>query len=178
MPLLADLKPGGRFVASTCTAPAAPALVANRLRAAGALHDDAITVSGRTIGEEAAAAVETPGQEVVRPMSAPLKAHRRAGRSCAATSRRTGCVVKVAGHDFGTYRGPARVFDGEEAAFEAVQAGRIHAGDVVVIRHEGPKGGPGMREMLGGHRRPSSARDSAIRWRSSPTAGSRAQRTA
>jgi dihydroxy-acid dehydratase len=148
VPLLADLKPGGRFVAVDLHRAGGTRLVANRLRAAGALHEDAITVSGKTIGEEAAAAVETAGQQVVRPVSAPLKP---TGGLVILRGNLApdGCVVKVAGHDFGTYRGPARVFEGEEAAFEAVQAGRIHAGDVVVIRHEGPKGGPGMREMLG-----------------------------
>jgi dihydroxy-acid dehydratase len=148
VPLLADLKPGGRFVAVDLHRAGGTRLVASRLCAAGALHEDAITVSGKTIGEEAAAAVETAGQQVVRPISAPLKA---TGGLVILRGNLApdGCVVKVAGHDFGTYRGPARVFEGEEAAFEAVQAGRIHAGDVVVIRHEGPKGGPGMREMLG-----------------------------
>ena len=148
VPLLADLKPGGRFVAVDLHRAGGTRLVASRLRAAGALHDDAITVSGKTIGQEAAAAVETAVQQVVRPISAPLKA---SGGLVILRGNLApdGCVVKVAGHDFGTYRGPARVFEGEEAAFEAVQAGRIHAGDVVVIRHEGPKGGPGMREMLG-----------------------------
>ena len=148
VPLLADLKPGGRFVAIDLHRAGGTRLVASRLRAAGALHDDAITVSGKTIGEEAAAAVETEGQQVVRPVSAPLKP---TGGLVILRGNLApdGCVVKVAGHDFGTYRGPARVFEGEEAAFEAVQSGKIHAGDVVVIRHEGPKGGPGMREMLG-----------------------------
>ncbi len=148
VPLLADLKPGGRFVAVDLHRAGGTRLVANRLVAAGALHQNAITVTGLTIGEEAASAVETPGQEVVRRASAPLKA---TGGLVILRGNLApdGCVVKVAGHDFGTYRGPARVFDSEEAAFEAVQAGRIHAGDVVVIRHEGPKGGPGMREMLG-----------------------------
>ena len=148
VPLLADLKPGGRFVAIDLHRAGGTRLVASRLRAAGALHDDAITVSGKTIGEEAAAAVETAGQQVVRPVSAPLKP---TGGLVILRGNLApdGCVVKVAGHDFGTYRGPARVFEGEEAAFEAVQSGGIHAGDVVVIRHEGPKGGPGMREMLG-----------------------------
>ena len=148
VPLLADLKPGGRFVAVDLHRAGGTRLVANRLQAAGALHDRAITVSGKTIGEEAASAVETAGQEVVRPISAPLKP---TGGLVILRGNLApdGCVVKVAGHDFGVYTGPARVFEGEEAAFEAVQAGRIHAGDVVVIRHEGPKGGPGMREMLG-----------------------------
>jgi dihydroxy-acid dehydratase len=148
VPLLADLKPGGRFVAVDLHRAGGTRLVASRLQAAGALHDGAITVSGKTIGEEAASAVETPGQEVVRPVSAPLKP---TGGLVILRGNLApdGCVVKVAGHDFGVYTGPARVFEGEEAAFEAVQGGRIHAGDVVVIRHEGPKGGPGMREMLG-----------------------------
>jgi dihydroxy-acid dehydratase len=148
VPLLADLKPGGRFVALDLHRAGGTRLVANRLRAAGLLHHDAITVSGRTIGEEAATAVETPGQEVVRPLASPLKP---SGGLVILRGNLApdGCVIKVAGHNFGTHRGPARVFDGEEAAFDAVQSGRIHAGDVVVIRHEGPKGGPGMREMLG-----------------------------
>jgi dihydroxy-acid dehydratase len=148
VPLLADLKPGGRFVAVDLHNAGGTRVVASRLKAAGALHAHAITVSGRTIGEEADAAVETPGQQVVRPVGDPLKS---SGGLVILRGNLApdGCVVKVAGHDFHTYRGPARVFDSEEAAFEAVQAGRITAGDVVVIRHEGPRGGPGMREMLG-----------------------------
>ena len=148
VPLLADLKPGGRFVAIDLHRAGGTRVVASRLKTAGALRADALTVSGRTIGEEADAAVETPGQEVVRPISAPLKP---TGGLVVLRGNLApdGCVVKVAGHDYGSYRGTARVFDGEEAAFAAVQEGRIGAGDVVVIRHEGPKGGPGMREMLG-----------------------------
>ena len=148
VPLLADLKPGGKYVAIDLHRAGGTRLVANRLQAAGALHVNAMTVTGKTIGEEAARAVETTGQQVVRPVSAPLKP---TGGLVILRGNLApdGCVVKVAGHDFGTHRGPARVFDGEEAAFEAVQSGRIKAGDVVVIRHEGPKGGPGMREMLG-----------------------------
>ena len=148
VPLLADLKPGGRFVAVDLHRAGGTRLVAQRLQAAGALHASAMTVTGKTIGDEAAQAKETPGQEVVRPVSSPLKP---TGGLVILRGNLApdGCVVKVAGHDFGVHRGPARVFEGEEAAFAAVQAGRITAGDVVVIRHEGPKGGPGMREMLG-----------------------------
>jgi dihydroxy-acid dehydratase len=148
VPLLADLKPGGRFVAVDLHRAGGTRLVAQRLQAAGALHAGATTVTGRTIGEEAAQAIETPGQQVVRPVSSPLKP---TGGLVILRGNLApdGCVVKVAGHDFGVHRGPARVFDGEEAAFAAVQSGGIKAGDVVVIRHEGPKGGPGMREMLG-----------------------------
>jgi dihydroxy-acid dehydratase len=148
VPLLADLKPGGRFVALDLHRAGGTRLVANRLRAAGLLHNDAMTVSGRTIGEEASSATETPGQEVVRPLASPQKP---TGGLVILRGNLApdGCVIKVAGHDFGIHRGPARVFDGEEAAFDAVQSGRVRAGDVVVIRHEGPKGGPGMREMLG-----------------------------
>jgi len=148
VPLLADLKPGGRFVAVDLHKAGGTRLVASRLQAAGVLHGGAVTVTGKTIGDEAAQAVETPGQQVVRPVSSPLKP---TGGLVILRGNLApdGCVVKVAGHDFGTHRGPARVFDGEEAAFAAVQDGKIRAGDVVVIRHEGPKGGPGMREMLG-----------------------------
>ena len=147
VPLLADLKPGGRFVAVDLHRAGGTRLLAARLQQAGVLHSAAGTVSGRTIGEEANAAVETPGQEVIRPVASPLKP---TGGLVILRGNLApdGCVVKVAGHEYGVHRGPARVFDGEEAAFEAVQAGRINHNDVVVIRHEGPKGGPGMREML------------------------------
>jgi dihydroxy-acid dehydratase len=147
VPLLADLKPGGRFVAVDLHRAGGTRLLAARLQQAGVLHSAAGTVSGRTIGEEAKAAVETPGQEVIRPVATPLKP---TGGLVILRGNLApdGCVVKVAGHEYGVHRGPARVFDGEEAAFEAVQAGRINHNDVVVIRHEGPKGGPGMREML------------------------------
>ena len=111
------------------------------------LHSDALTVSGKSIGEEAKSAVETPDQEVVRPANNPLKP---TGGLVILKGNLApeGCVLKVAGHDFQHHAGPARVFDSEEQAFAAVQDGRIKAGDVVVIRYEGPKGGPGMREML------------------------------
>jgi dihydroxy-acid dehydratase len=147
VPLLADLKPGGRFVATDLHRAGGIPLVARRLLEAGGLHVDAVTVTGRTIGQEAALARETPGQEVVRPLASPLK---RTGGLVVLTGNLApeGCVMKIAGHGRLHHRGPARVFDGEEAAFEAVERGGIRPGDVVVIRNEGPKGGPGMREML------------------------------
>ena len=147
VPILADLKPGGRFVATDLYAAGGTALVAKRLLEAGLLRGECITVTGRTLAEEAAAAKETPGQEVVRKLNAPLKP---TGGLVILKGNLApeGCVVKVAGHNLQNFRGPARVFDSEEAAFSAVENGGIKAGDVVVIRYEGPKGGPGMREML------------------------------
>ncbi len=147
-PLLADLKPGGRFVATDLYRAGGVPLLARRLLDAGLLHESAITVSGRSIGEEARAAVESPGQEVVRPLAAPLKP---SGGLVILKGNLApeGAVVKIAGHERLAHRGPARVFDCEEDAFAAVQGRRIAAGDVVVIRYEGPVGGPGMREMLG-----------------------------
>ncbi len=147
-PLLADLKPGGRFVATDLYRAGGIPLVVRRLLEADLLNSRAMTVTGKTIGEEAKSAVETPGQEVVRPLSAPIKA---TGGLVILKGNLApeGCVVKVAGHERMTHRGPACVFDREEDAFQAVQQGEIKAGDVVVIRYEGPKGGPGMREMLG-----------------------------
>ncbi len=146
-PLLADLKPGGRFVATDLYRAGGIGLVAKRLRETGLLHRDALTVTGATIGEAAGAAAETAGQVVVRPVAEPLTP---TGGLVILKGNLAphGCVVKVAGHEPATHRGPARVFDSEEAAFEAVGQGRIRAGDVVVIRYEGPSGGPGMREML------------------------------
>ncbi|TAJ93134.1 dihydroxy-acid dehydratase [bacterium] len=146
-PLIADLKPGGRFVANDLYRAGGIQLVVKRLLEAGHVHADALTVTGKTIGEEARKAGETPGQEVVRPLSNPLKP---TGGLVILKGNLApeGCVVKVAGHERMTHRGPARVFDREEDAFQAVQRGEIKAGDVVVIRYEGPKGGPGMREML------------------------------
>ena len=146
-PLLADLKPGGRFVATDLFQAGGTRLVARRLAEAGILHQDAATVSGRSIGKEAADAREHSGQQVVRPLGQPLKPN---GGLVILKGNLApeGCVVKVAGHDLLHFRGPARVFESEEQAFAAVQNGKIVAGDVVVIRYEGPKGGPGMREML------------------------------
>jgi len=146
-PILADLKPAGRFVATELYAAGGTALLAKRLVEAGLLRGDALTVTGRTLGEEAGAAKETPGQQVVRKLSAPLKP---TGGLVILKGNLApeGCVMKVAGHDFKTFRGPARVFNTEEAAFAAVDSRAIKPGDVIVIRYEGPKGGPGMREML------------------------------
>ena len=148
VPLLADLKPGGRFVATDLHAAGGTRLLAQRLLDAGVLSGDAVTVTGRSLADEAALTRETPGQQVVRPLSNPVAA---TGGLVVLRGNLApdGCVVKATGHDRAAHRGPARVFDSEEAAFAAVQAGRITAGDVVVIRYEGPCGGPGMREMLG-----------------------------
>jgi len=147
VPIIADLKPGGRFVATDLYAAGGTALVAKRLLEAGLLRGDAITVTGSTLAEEAAKAKETPSQEVVRKLNAPLKP---TGGLVILKGNLApeGCVIKVAGHNLQNFRGPARVFDNEEAAFAAVEQGVIKAGDVIVIRYEGPKGGPGMREML------------------------------
>ena len=147
VPIIADLKPGGRFVATDLYAAGGTALVAKRLVEAGLLRGECLTVTGRTLGEEAAAAKETPSQEVVHKLDAPLKP---TGGLVILKGNLApeGCVIKVAGHNIQNFRGPARVFDNEEAAFAAVENSTIKAGDVVVIRYEGPKGGPGMREML------------------------------
>jgi len=146
-PLLADLKPGGRFVATDLYRAGGVPLVLNRLAEAGILHEDEITVSGRTIGEEAAAAHEAPGQEVVRPLSDPLKAEGGLAilRGNLAPE---GAVVKLAGTERTKQVGPARVFESEEECFRAVKEQAIRPGDIIVIRNEGPSGGPGMREML------------------------------
>ncbi len=147
-PYLADLKPGGRFVAPDLYRAGGVGLVAQRLLDAGLLNPDEMTVTGRSIGEEARAAIETPGQEVVRPLTNPLKP---TGGLVILKGNLApeGCVVKVAGHERLLHRGAARVFDCEEDAFAAVQRRDILPGHVVVIRYEGPVGGPGMREMLG-----------------------------
>ena len=148
VPLLADLKPGGRFMASDLYAAGGTTLVAKRLIDAGILHASQPTVTGRTIGEEAQGAKETSGQQVLRPLSNPIK---QTGGLVILKGNLApdGCVVKVAGHSIMTFRGPAKVYNREEDAFAAVQSHQIKAGDVVVIRYEGPSGGPGMREMLG-----------------------------
>jgi len=146
-PLLCDLQPGGRYVATELYEAGGVPLVLDRLREAGLLNVDAATVTGRTIGEHASEAVETEGQKVVRPLSDPLKA--TGGFAILRGNLAPdGCVVKLSGHERRKHTGPARVFDGEEAAMVAVLAHEVKAGDVVVIRGEGPAGGPGMREML------------------------------
>ena len=147
-PLLADLKPGGRFVATDLYRAGGSRLLASRLREAGVLRSDQVTVTGRTIGDEARSATEAPDQEVVRPVSDPITP---TGGLVILKGNLApdGCVVKVAGgYGDRRHRGPARVFDSEEACFEAVERGALKPGDVVVIRYEGPRGGPGMREML------------------------------
>jgi dihydroxy-acid dehydratase len=147
-PLWADMQPGGRFTAVDLGRAGGTRIVAKRLADARLVDAGAATVTGRTFGEEAARATETPGQEVVLPLDRPLKP--TGGLVILRGSLAPdGCVVKVAGHERTHHRGPARVFEREEDAMAAVLAGRIRAGDVVVIRYEGPKGGPGMREMLG-----------------------------
>ena len=146
-PVLTDLKPGGRFTAPDMEAAGGMRLLASRLHELG-LVTDTPTVSGGSLFKLAAAATERPGQEVIRPADRPTKA--RGGLAILTGSLAPeGCVLKLAGHSKTHHEGPARVFDSEEAAFAAVQEGRIQAGDVIVIRYEGPKGGPGMREMLG-----------------------------
>jgi len=147
-PLLADLKPSGRFVASDMHRAGGIRLLARRLLRGKYLHASAKTVTGLSIGAETESAVETPGQEVIAPLDKPLKA---TGGLVILKGNLApeGCVAKISGHERLEQRGPARVFESEEDAMAAVTAKKIQAGDVVVIRNEGPKGGPGMREMLG-----------------------------
>jgi dihydroxy-acid dehydratase len=146
-PLLADLKPGGRFLATDLYAAGGVPLILSRLAEAGVLYEDAMTVTGRTIGEEAEAAVEAPGQEVVRPADSPLKP--TGGLAILRGNLAPeGAVVKLAGTERTGQTGPARVFESEEQCFRAVKDQAIKPGDIVVIRNEGPAGGPGMREML------------------------------
>src|SRR5262245_52517564 len=146
-PLIADLKPSGRFVANDLHAAGGSRLVLKRLIDAGAIAGDAPTVTGRSLADEASKAVETPGQEVVRPIDRPLKP---TGGLVILFGNLApeGAVLKLSGTERAEHRGPARVFDSEEQAFDAVQRQTIKPGDVVVIRYEGPSGGPGMREML------------------------------
>jgi dihydroxy-acid dehydratase len=146
-PLLCDLKPFGRFVAADMHRAGGIRLLASRLLHAKKLHENAKTVTGKTIGEEASAAVETPDQEVIAPVDKPLKA---TGGLVILRGNLApeGCVAKISGHERLSHRGPARVFESEEEAMSAVTGKRIKPGDVLVIRNEGPRGGPGMREML------------------------------
>ena len=146
-PLLADLKPGGKFVATDLYKAGGVGVIAKRLAEAGVLHEDALTVTGRTVGEEADATGETPGQVVVRPLSDPIKPE-GGFAILRGNLAPEGCVVKLAGTERLSQRGPARVFESEEEAFAAVSRQAIEPGDVIVIRNEGPAGGPGMREML------------------------------
>ena len=147
VPTTCDLKPGGRFLAKDLYDAGGIAVVAKRLLDAGVLHEDAQTVTGKTIGQHAREAVETPGQEVVRPLDDPVK--KTGGLAILRGNLAPeGSVVKLSGHERVHHRGPARVFECEEDAMAAVTSGAINGGDVLVIRNEGPAGGPGMREML------------------------------
>ncbi|MGH2366982.1 MAG: dihydroxy-acid dehydratase [Chloroflexota bacterium] len=147
-PLICDLKPGGRYVAVDLDRAGGIQFVAQRLVEGGLMDGSCLTPTGKTIGEEAARAQETPGQDVVRPVADPIKP--QGGLVILKGSiAPEGCVVKIAGYERTRHRGPARVFDSEEPAMHAVTSGQIKPGDVIVIRYEGPRGGPGMREMLG-----------------------------
>jgi dihydroxy-acid dehydratase len=146
-PLLCDLKPGGRYVATDLYRAGGVPVVIRRLNEAGLLHAAAVTVTGQTIGEVANAAEEAEGQDVVRPVSDPIKPN-GGFAILRGNLAPDGCVVKLSGHDRMEHRGPARVFEHEEEAFQAVMEKSIEPGEVVVIRNEGPAGGPGMREML------------------------------
>jgi len=147
IPILADLKPWGRYVAVDVHHAGGIPVIAKKLAEAGLIHESQMTPSGRTIGEEARLVKETPGQDVIRPVSNPLK---KTGGIVILRGNLApeGCVCKVAGHERLYHRGPARVFDEEEKALRAVLDGSIKSGDIIVIRYEGPRGGPGMREMF------------------------------
>ncbi|OGK88558.1 MAG: dihydroxy-acid dehydratase [Candidatus Rokubacteria bacterium GWF2_70_14] len=146
-PVLADLKPWGTYTAPEMHAAGGMAVVGKRLVEAGLIHTGEKTVTGRTIGEEIKAAGEPPGQQVIKPLAKALKP--TGGIAILRGNLAPGgCVIKLSGHSRDAHRGPARVFEREEAAFKAVKEGKIKANDVIVIRYEGPKGGPGMREML------------------------------
>jgi dihydroxy-acid dehydratase len=146
-PLLCDLKPGGQYVAVDYQAAGGSRLLARRLVDAGLIDGSCLSVSGKTLAEEAAAAEETSGQNVIHTVTDAIKP---TGGLVILKGNLApeGCVIKVAGHKRLEHRGPARVFDSEDAAFHAVESGQIKPGDVMVIRYEGPRGGPGMREML------------------------------
>lgn len=147
-PVLADLKPGGQFVATDLYRAGGIPLLAKRLAEADLLHTDELTVTGKTIGDEASQAVETENQKVVLPVDTPLKP--TGGFAILRGNLAPdGCVIKLAGQDKTLHRGPVRIFEREEDTFAAIKGGKIRPGDVVAIRYEGPTGGPGMREMLG-----------------------------
>ena len=142
-----DIKPAGRFVAADVDKAGGIPVIAKRLVEGKLVDGSALTVTGRTLAEEAAEARETPGQEVILPLDKALKP--RGGIAILRGNLAPeGCVIKLAGHDKMVHQGPARVFDREEDARRAVMDGKIQPGDVVIIRYEGPRGGPGMREML------------------------------
>ena len=147
-PLLANLKPAGKYVAADVDRAGGIPVIAKRLLDGKLANGSTMTVTGKTFAEEANAAMETPGQPVIAPLSHPLK---KTGGLVILHGNIApeGCVVKISGHERLTHRGPARIFESEEAAMTAVTSKQIKSGDVVVIRNEGPKGGPGMREMLG-----------------------------
>src|SRR5947209_4873517 len=147
-PLLADLKPSGRFVAADVDKAGGIPVIAKRLLHGKLAHESTLTITGKTFAEEANVALETPGQQVIAPLDRPLK---KTGGLVILHGNLApeGCVAKISGHERLTHSGPARVFESEEDAMSAVTGKQIKAGDVVVIRNEGPKGGPGMREMLG-----------------------------
>ena len=147
-PLLVDLKPAGRFMAADVDKAGGIGVLAKRLVDGNFADGSCMTVTGKTLAEEVASVMETPGQQVIRPLSDPLKA---TGGLVILKGNLApqGCVIKVTGIKRTSQTGPARVFDNEEASMKAVTSGKIKAGDIVVIRYEGPKGGPGMREMLG-----------------------------
>ncbi len=147
-PLLADLKPAGRYTAADVDKAGGIPVIAKRLHDGGYVNSDALTITGKTFGEQMVSVAETPGQDVIRPLDNPIK--KSGGLVILKGSLAPeGCVIKVTGLNRSSQTGPARVFDSEEAAMKAVLGSQIKPGDVVVIRYEGPRGGPGMREMLG-----------------------------
>jgi dihydroxy-acid dehydratase len=147
-PLLADLKPAGKYTAADVDKAGGIPVIAKRLHDGGYVHSDAMTITGKTFAEAVQGVNETPGQDVIRPLHNPIK--KSGGLVILKGSLAPlGCVIKVTGLNRSTQTGPARVFDSEEAAMQAVLGGKIRPGDVMVIRYEGPRGGPGMREMLG-----------------------------
>src|SRR5579875_1346468 len=146
-PVFVDLKPGGRYMAADVDKAGGIGVIARRLVEGNFADSAALTITGRTFAEEAADAKETPGQQVILPLNRALKP--RGGFAILRGNLAPeGCVIKLAGHERLQHRGPARVFECEEDTQKAIKDGKIHPGDVIVIRYEGPRGGPGMREML------------------------------